>query len=326
MDRRRLMALPVLALLLAGVLAASPARGFEAELKGQLSGFAGADSVSREGFWTGLRYIPTLSLKQELGRGFLLDAEAALNAWARTATGSLSEFDSQAELKPYRLWLRLSSAQLELRAGLQKINFGPARLLRALQWFDQLDPRDPLGLTDGVWALLGRYYFLNNANLWLWALHGNEELKGLEVFPTLDDSAELGGRFQFPLFQGELGGSFHHRWTELAGLGVPGRETPRTHEERLALDGRWDLGVGFWFEAVILRRGGEAGMFRHEKLLSLGFDYTIDLGNGLGIDVEHLIRDFSREFFETDRGQGLSALSLSYPLGLTDTLGGDPLL
>lgn len=33
--------------------------------------------------------------------------------------------------------------------------------------FDQVDPRDPLKLTDGVRGLLGRYCFLNNADIWL---------------------------------------------------------------------------------------------------------------------------------------------------------------
>jgi len=56
------------------------------------------------------------------------------------------------------MWIRLSTKQFELRAGLQKINFGSATLLRPLMWFDKIDPRDPLQLTDGVYALLARYY------------------------------------------------------------------------------------------------------------------------------------------------------------------------
>ena len=61
--------------------------------------------------------------------------------------------------KPYRLWLRYSTSHLEIRAGLQKINFGSSNILRPLMWFDKMDFRDPLMLTDGVYALLGRYYF-----------------------------------------------------------------------------------------------------------------------------------------------------------------------
>ena len=64
--------------------------------------------------------------------------------------------------------------KLHIEPGLQKINFGSATMLRPLMWFDQVDPRDPLQLTDGVWGVLGRYYFLNNANIWLWGLYGNK--------------------------------------------------------------------------------------------------------------------------------------------------------
>ncbi len=313
--------MPVLALALLALLPALPARGWEVELKGQLSGWVGADSESRPGLGAGLRYIPTLSVRRELGRGFLLDAEASLNARVFTATDSLAEFESEVDLDPYRLWVRLSSSQLELRAGLQKINFGPARLLRALRWFDQLDPRDPLSLTDGVYALLGRYYFLNNANIWLWVLYGNEDLKGSEIFPTLDDSVELGGRAQLPLLRGGLGVSYHHRRAELSGAAAKGPGGGHTPEDRFALDGRWDAGVGLWFEGVLIRRDSDIGLFRREKALNLGLDYTFDLGNGLGLNVEHLLRDFSEELFESEKGEALSALSLSYPLSLNDTLG-----
>jgi len=54
---------------------------------------------------------------------------------------------------------------------LQKINFGSATLFRLLMWFDRIDPRDPLKLTDGVYGLLLRYYFHNNTNIWLWGLY-----------------------------------------------------------------------------------------------------------------------------------------------------------
>ena len=93
------------------------------------------------------------------------------------------------------------------------------------------------------------------------------------------------------------------------------------NEDRFALDGQWDIGVGVWFEAVYLRRGGEVGPLRHEKLLNLGADYTLDIGDGLTLTAEHLIRDLSEELWGSDQGFGVSALYLNYPLGLSDTLG-----
>jgi len=38
----------------------------------------------------------------------------------------------------YRGWIRYSGSQFEARVGLQKINFGPAQLLRSLKWFARL--------------------------------------------------------------------------------------------------------------------------------------------------------------------------------------------
>ena len=86
-----------------------------------------------------------------------------------------------------------------VRGGLQKINFGSANLLRPLMWFDQIDPRDPLQLTDGVWGILGRYYFLNNANIWVWGLIGNDQRKGWEVIPSVKNKPEFGFRVQMPI-------------------------------------------------------------------------------------------------------------------------------
>ena len=76
-------------------------------------------------------------------------------------------------------------------------------LLRPLMWFDRIDPNDPLQLTEGVYGLLLKYTFLNNANIWLWGLYGNDDPKGWEAVPTQRKSAEYGGRLQAPFLSGE---------------------------------------------------------------------------------------------------------------------------
>src|SRR6056297_139890 len=118
------------------------------------------------------------------------------NAWGALSYSSENEITTDQQISPYRLWAKLSGNQFELRAGLQKINFGSARMIRPLMWFDRMDPKDPLQLTSGVYGLLGRYYFLNNANIWAWALYGNNETKGLEIVPSVKNSFEYGGRVQ----------------------------------------------------------------------------------------------------------------------------------
>jgi hypothetical protein len=91
-----------------------------------------------------------------------------------------------------------------------------------------MDPRDPLQLTDGVWGVLGRYYFLNNSNIWLWALHGNKELKGWESTKTLNSAPEIGGRIQHPAGRGEIAISYHYRKIDGTTISAINRTTPTT--------------------------------------------------------------------------------------------------
>ena len=176
----------------------------KAEFSGQVIGWSNLNFQKPVRNQWGLRYIPSFSGGIPLSSKWRLDAEASVNAWAVTTVES-GKWEGSAKIKPYRLWLRLSTDQFEFRTGLQKINFGSAAMLRPLMWFDRIDPRDPLQLTDGVYAALARYYFLNNANIWLWFLYGNDETKGWEFLPTSEKKPEFGGRIQFPVYTGETG-------------------------------------------------------------------------------------------------------------------------
>jgi len=86
--------------------------------------------------------------------GLHFDTELSVNIFGTAGLRHSTPSTHQGDLKPYRAWIRFSSDQLELRIGLQKLNFGSASILRPLMWFDQMDPRDPLQLTDGLWAFL----------------------------------------------------------------------------------------------------------------------------------------------------------------------------
>lgn len=135
----------------------------------------------------------------------------------------------EGEVKPYRGWIRLSTEKFELRLELQKISFGSAMLFRPLMWIDRIDPRDPLQLTDGVYAVLARYNFLSNANIWLWGLYGNNDTKGWELSPTEKKTLEYGGRAQSPLWTGEFGVTYHHRRADLSALiSIPKWSNPRS--------------------------------------------------------------------------------------------------
>jgi hypothetical protein len=151
---------------------------------GQLSSWISANQQNEKFAQLGIRYIPTLSFSASLSTDQLFDVEASIKAFSNAYFQPSSKPQNTNDVSPYRLWARMSGPQYELRVGLQKINFGSASVLRPLMWFDTIDPRDPLQITSGVYGILGRYYFLNNANLWLWALIGNDEPKGWELIPT----------------------------------------------------------------------------------------------------------------------------------------------
>jgi len=98
----------------------------------------------------GVRFIPELFLEKSLSDNITLDANVSLNAYGVATFEEIDDVRSEGDIKPYRLWARFSSSQFEIRLGLQKISFGSAALLRPLMWFDRLDPRDPLQLTEGA--------------------------------------------------------------------------------------------------------------------------------------------------------------------------------
>ena len=182
----------------------------EAGLRGMAAGWMIGNYSEQFNAQGGIRYIPELSGEYKIGQSYKLDAEVSANAYGSATFWSNDSTSLDSRLKPYRMWARFSGDRFEIRAGLQKINFGSASMLRPLMWFDQLDPRDPLQLTDGVYALLGKYYFQNNANIWLWGLYGNDKIRGLEFFPSNKNKIEYGGRLQYPVLTGELALSAHH--------------------------------------------------------------------------------------------------------------------
>jgi hypothetical protein len=269
----------------------------------------------------GLRYIPALDYQVKLKNDRMIDFEASVNINGSLGFYPFDTIHSYGTIKPYRVWARFSADQYELRLGLQKINFGSASMLRPLMWFDQLDPRDPLQLTDGVWSLLFRYYFLNNANLWLWGLYGNEGPKTWETGKSAR-IPEYGGRFQSPVPKGELALSFHHRTADTRGMAGDFQQYERVGENRVGLDGKWDLGVGLWFEGTWIGKTRYSGFYTNQELLTAGIDYTFGLGNGLNVIAEHLVFALDEKAFQFNKNTSFTGLSLSYPLSLNDNLSG----
>lgn len=269
---------------------------------------------------TGLRYIPELNMKQRLHGNTNAELDVSLNAYTAGSFANNQRTNYDGNIKPYRAWLSLASNEFELRAGLQRISFGSATLFRPLMWFDRIDPRDPLQITDGVYGLLARYYFLNNANVWLWGLYGNNEPKGWEIVPTAKKSIEYGGRMQTPLGDGEMGFSYHHRDADISIFHVNENSVP---ENRFALDGKWDFGIGAWFEATLIHQQIQIPGFEYQRQWTLGADYTFPdvIGErSLTVLTEFFRSENPTAAFSSANGHSFSGLYLSCPLGLLDQL------
>jgi hypothetical protein len=214
--------------------------------------------------------------------------------------------------KPYRMIVRYTTLHTETQLGLQQLNFGPAQLLRSLMWFDRVDPRDPLKLTNGVYALRYKYNFLDNSLVWLWCLYGNTDNKGYELLPTARHTPELGGRIQVPVLSGEMAATFHYRNVDAMLYDY--------REHRYAVDGRWDLGVGLWFESVWQRNISNMPVAKWNRMTTIGADYTIPVGSGIYLLAEHMTTATSNLFWNTDQSRQISALMATYSLGAMDNI------
>ena len=271
--------------------------------------------------YLGGRYIPQLNYSLPVKNDHKLDFEASINLNGNAGFYPFDTLGSYGQIKPYRLWFRYSSRQFEIRVGLQKINFGSASILRPLMWFDQVDPRDPLKLTDGVWGILGRYYFLNNANIWLWGLYGNNKPKGWETLGTKAHHPEFGGRIQLPIPKGEAALSYHYRMADTGELEGIDPVVSEAAENRIGLDLKLDLVTGLWFEGSWATKNKQVGIYTNQEILNAGIDYTFDIGNGLYIIYEQLLASADEKAFQFHNTTVFSLMSLSYPVGIFDNIG-----
>jgi hypothetical protein len=292
------------------------------KFSGQLSSWLNINPGNKLPAWFNVRYIPQLNLSARGKKDRLFDSELSLNLYGNAAFHPFDSAHFDGRVKPYRAWVRYSTDQLELRLGLQKINFGSASILRPLMWFDQLDPRDPLHLTDGVWAMLGRYYFLNNVNIWFWGLYGNNKPMGWEIVPVNKKYPEFGGRIQAPVPGGEAAISYHHRVADNSGMTIFDNTYDRIPEDKFGFDAKWDLKVGLWIEGSWTKKWKNIGNFTNEEIIDAGLDYTFRLGNGLYAAFEQLLVSTDTRPFEFGNRTLFSLATVNYPLGLFDRLSG----
>ncbi|HLP04764.1 MAG TPA: hypothetical protein VK152_04965 [Paludibacter sp.] len=292
---------------------------------GQATGWAVGQVESPFGIQFGGRFVPALLGDYKVDSLSKFDFEASLNINGSLNFSGLRYDAILGQIKPYRVWVRYARGPWEVRLGLQKINFGSAKMFRPLMWFDAMDVRDPLQLTDGVYGALGRYYFPNNANIWLWTLVGNKNPKGYERWGSDPWRPEMGARFQTPAGPGEMALSTHYRKVKVQDLiSGAGNDYYSLNESRVGLDGKWDVGIGLWFESTLTitdtKNVNLPYLFKYQDMWNAGADYTFGIGNGLGATVEYFRYHAGNQFLAKGVAVDLMGCMLTYPVSLLDNV------
>ncbi|MDT8445638.1 MAG: hypothetical protein RRB13_01920 [bacterium] len=255
-----------------------------------------------------LRYLPQWELEGAGERAWAWDAQLAGYLYHQQTNAQALE--TEAEL--LRAWGRVFDPNTELRLGLQELSFGPAVLLRSLQWFDQKDPLDPTGFTKGVKGALLRVSTKENSTFWLWSLGGNQDLYALTPYASEKHRVEWGGRAQLSFEALEAGLTLHRRT-----LSLPGQES--VPESRLALDAKADFTyLGAWVEGVGLTRAREGPSAQDERWGTLGMDTSINWLEGLLLTAEHYRKDTRSGGAAWNRSAQSNALMASLGFGLLD--------
>ena len=230
-------------------------------------------------FMPQLSYIPTLSAYYELSRGKMVDLEWAYRFGRSYIGDSLEEHYE----KPYRGWLRYSTQRIEARLGLQKVSFGPARVLRPLAWFDTIDPEDPIAHTEGVEAFRLQFFPSNSLALWTW------------IMKDVSDTLSYGGRGELSTSLGEWGFTFH--------------QDTDVSNTQVGIDFRYDGFIGFWNESVMIKSDNI-----EIDMITVGADYTLPIASGVLIMTESMFISSNQNTTTPD--QTFTAFMASLPVGM----------
>ncbi len=301
------------------ILVAAMALQGEVLFKLQASGYAARLSGGMD--QGGFQILPEIQAKQSVA-SLPLELIAIGNMYGTARSGVTSE----ADMDWYRAVLRAGGDRYDMKIGLQKINFGPARFLRVLQWFDTLNPLDPAGHSDGVKAGLLRFSPSNNLYIWAWGILPESErvwpeysITDLDCLPTETSITRKGGiRIQFSKGVTEQALTVYHRRISL----------DRDREEiRYAYDIRGEYVLGYWVEAMQSRVPDLRGIAPEKSnAVTAGLDYTLPLGNGIYILAETTRRQQGNillsDMIHYSPAMQQSVLMLSYPMGIFSSLMG----
>jgi len=109
---------------------------------------------------------------------------------------------------------------------------------------------------------------------------------------------------QIPFWTGQIAATYHYRTLDQGSSSISEINylDETIPESRIALDGKWAVGIGLWFESVVLHQQTELLPLNYWHLLNVGADDTFKLGNG-----NHALSEFF--LFETSSGFLINCVS-----------------
>ena len=80
------------------------------------------------------------------------------------------------------------------------------------------------------------------------------------------------------------------------------------------------MGIGLWFEGLLQEQKTEYIHYKWTKRISLGADYTFDIGSGLYLLMEHMATSMSGKMLKWQNDYHISAFQIGYSLGIMDSI------
>lgn len=131
---------------------------------------------------------------------------------------------------------------------------------------------------------------------------------------------EIGGRIQLPVPRGEAALSFHNRTALADNLSGLSENFGRVKENRLGIDAKFDMVIGWWVEASWSTFNKNLGYYKNQEIVNLGIDYTFGVGNGLTLTFEQLFAAMEADPFQFENNIPFSLFNLMYPVGMFDNV------
>ncbi len=203
------------------------------------------------------------------------------NAWgASEKAGFVDDWD----VDFFRAWARLSTENLELRAGRQQILFGAGSLFRPLGFYDNRVISSVFPQTVGVDSFRLTWHSDETTTFQSWLVPAKSESRMI-----------VGGRWEGLIGGMETGVAFqYHPVSDLRNLANFDKELTQ-----FGYHVKGELEVGFWNETRFdLESNFGESLIRVDSVF--GTDYTFDLGQGLHVLLEYFISSTEKGFSFVD--------------------------